>query len=119
MDEKFSVEKRFLFIALIFGVLYIFILPPFQSVDESSHFYRNYEISSGNFFAHTQNGFAGDILPLSLENLSSKYNFLIKNIDKKITPNYILSSSKINLEPEKTGFVKFINSAIYSPVCYI
>ena len=46
---KYNIEKIFVFLALIFGLLYVFILPPFQSVDEGNHFFRTYQISTGRF----------------------------------------------------------------------
>lgn len=119
MLKEIAVEKFFLIVSLIFGFIYVFILPPFQSVDEASHFYRGYGIANGKFLAKKLNGTAGDYLPSSLEKLTSKYTFLIKNIDNKIKPKYIIDSAKIELEKNKTEFINFQNTALYSPVCYL
>lgn len=119
MIKDISVEKFFLIVSLVFGFLYVFILPPFQSVDEASHFYRGYEIISGKFLAKKTDKLTGDYLPSSLENLASKYTFLIKNVDNKINPTYIIDSSKIKLEKETTKFTVFQNTALYSPICYL
>lgn len=114
-----SAQKFFLYTALIFGLLYVFILPPFQSVDEQAHFYRGYEITSGKFIAQKVNNETGDYLPSSLNELSSKYSFLVKNIDAKIDGKYIFDSRRIKLEPNKIQFIDFANTALYSPVCYL
>lgn len=83
MLKSLSIEKFFLLTALIFGILYVFILPPFQSVDEGMHFYRTYQISEGKFLAENVNGITGDELPVSLSNFYNMYTPFIKNIDKK------------------------------------
>lgn len=119
MIKDISVEKFFLIISLIFGFIYVFILPPFQSVDEASHFYRGYEIVNGSFSAKKVNKSVGDYLPSSLKELVSKYDILIKNVDKKIKPKYITKSAEIKLNQEKTEFINFQNTALYSPICYL
>lgn len=119
MIKDIHVEKIFLFISLIFGFLYVFLLPPFQSVDEANHFYRAYEIVSGDLVAKKNNNEVGDFIPYSLQELSSKYVFLIKNIDAKTSPENIFNTSKIRLNPQKTKFIDFKNTALYSPICYL
>lgn len=119
MIKNLTIEKLFIFIALFFGLLYVILLPPFQSVDENTHFYRSYEILQGNLVAQKIGNQTGDYLPTSLEKLALEYSFLIKNVDKKIDINYIINSAKIKLEPNKTKFIEFNNTALYSPICYL
>lgn len=119
MFKETSIEKFFVFLSLIFGLIYIFILPPFQSVDEQSHFYRSYEIISGSFVAKRVGSQAGDYLPASLEQLFSKYAALRKNFNKKTSAEDILNSASIKLSPKKVKFITFTNTALYSPVCYL
>lgn len=119
MFKEISVEKFFLFVSLVFGLIYVFILPPFQSVDEASHFYRSYEIISNKIVPQKVDSQLGDYLPLSLKKLATGYEFLIKHVDKKTNPKYIIDSTKITLNPDKIGFANFANTAIYSPVAYL
>lgn len=119
MIKEISVEKVFLLISLVFGLIYVLILPPFQSVDETDHFYRGYEIISNGFVAKNVDNKAGDYLPSSLQKLGVKYSFLIKDIDVKTNFQYILDTAKIKLNPEKKEFITFPNTALYSPVCYL
>lgn len=119
MIKRLPVENIFLCLSLIFGLIYVFLLPPFQSVDEAAHFYRGYEILSGNFLSKKVDNRVGDYLPLSLEKLTSKYSFLIKNIDKKVSVNYIINSAEIKLNSDETKFIEFSNTALYSPICYL
>ncbi|MFA7659109.1 MAG: DUF2142 domain-containing protein [Candidatus Gastranaerophilaceae bacterium] len=119
MIKQISIEKFFIYIALIFGCLYVFLLPPFQSVDEASHFYRSYGIISNKLTAENIDGKIGDYLPKSLETVASGYDYLIKNIDAKTDLKKILNSKNIKLDPDKVKFIKFTNTALYSPTCYL
>ncbi|MER3433396.1 MAG: hypothetical protein C4288_08190 [Leptolyngbya sp. ERB_1_1] len=42
-----SPERAFLILSLIFGMMFIIALAPFQSPDEPAHFYRAYQLSEG------------------------------------------------------------------------
>ena len=119
MIKEIAIEKVFLFISLVFGLIYVLILPPFQSVDEASHFYRGYSIVLNKPIAKNVKGQIGEYLPTSLQKLASNYDFLIKNTDAKINPKYILDSASIKLNPDKVEFVNFQNTALYSPVSYL
>lgn len=119
MLKKLSVENFFLIIALFFGLIYVFLLPPFQSVDEAAHFYRGYEIISNRIVAHKIDSQLGDFLPASLEQLANKYTYLIKNVDEHVGMKHILDSSKIKLDKKQTTFTRFQNTALYSPVAYL
>lgn len=121
-------ENLFVIIAFFFGLLYVFILPPFQSVDENYHFYRTYQISTGKFISQkispsanliNENSRVGDELPDSLSNYYNLYAPLIKNIDKKQTLENLKRDYNIHLEPENKRFTAFANTSLYSPVCYI
>lgn len=83
MIKDFSLEKLFVLIALFFGILFVFILPPFQSVDEGMHFFRTYQISEGKFISQNIEGAVGDEIPASLSKFYEMYVPFIRNIDKK------------------------------------
>lgn len=119
MLKQLSLEKIFVLITLFFGVLYIFILPPFQSVDEGMHFFRTYQISQGDLVARKQNMQVGGDVPESLENFYEMYVPLIKNIDKKVGLSDFRNNFHLQLNPEKQKFTVFTNTALYSPICYI
>lgn len=119
MLKDFSVEKIFVFLSIVFGLLYVILLPPFQSVDEASHFFRGFEIANAKFISSKIENQTGRYLPQSLSLLSSKFNYLIKDIDKKTSPKFILDTASINLDKEKTSFTNFQNTALYSPICYL
>ncbi|MBQ6296459.1 MAG: DUF2142 domain-containing protein [Selenomonadaceae bacterium] len=51
--EKFGVEKIFIVIFLLFGVIILFMRPPYQLMDEINHFPRAWQISEGIFLSPT------------------------------------------------------------------
>ena len=53
---KFEPAKFFVYCALIFGILLIALIPPFQSPDEDSHFKKAYVVSYGKLYPTSQNG---------------------------------------------------------------
>ena len=59
---KISPTKFFVYCALIFGIILITLIPPFQSPDEDSHFKRAYVISQGHLYPSSQNGIVGYLL---------------------------------------------------------
>ncbi len=115
----FSIEKLFVLIALFFGILYVFILPPFQSVDEGMHFFRTYQISEGQFVSKNIDGKVGDVIPSSLSKFYEMYVPFIKNIDKKTGISDIKRNFQLPLNAENKDFTQFTNTSLYSPVCYI
>jgi len=117
--KKIPIEKLFIFIALTFGLLYVFLLPPFQSVDEGMHFYRTYQISTGRLIAKKVHCKIGDELPKSLSSFYEIYVPFIRNINKKTTTKDITHIFKLPLEKDNMVFTEFANTALYSPVCYL
>ncbi len=45
-------EKAYLILALVFGLLLVFITPPFQVPDEDQHIYRSYQLAEFNIFQY-------------------------------------------------------------------
>lgn len=119
MIKNFAVKNFFLLLALIFGFLYVFILPPFQSVDENMHFYRTYQISEGRFISKNIDGKIGDYLPEAIPEFYNLYAPFIKNIDMKTGRKDIIRNFRLNLDEESRIFTEFPNTSLYSPVCYI
>lgn len=45
--NDFAIEKIYMLMMFFFGIILVFITPPFQIPDEPNHFYRAYQISEG------------------------------------------------------------------------
>jgi len=61
--KNMSIEKVFLILGFLFGCLFIYVIPPFQSPDEDSHFKKAYSISEGRFYASSNGKIAGLNVP--------------------------------------------------------
>lgn len=111
-NSFFVPENLFLIFAIIFGLLFVFITPPFQVPDEDAHFFRAYEISDLNFIAQKKDGFIGDYLPASLLDptlLQSK---------EKITLDEVIRHIDVPLNINKKTFIYFHGTAFYTPILY-
>ena len=80
---KINPAKFFVFCALIFGILLITIIPPFQSPDEDSHFKKAYVMSQGKFFPTSRNGVVGYDIPTDMIKYIDEKLAYIGNRDKK------------------------------------
>ena len=73
-------HQYFLITALFFGLIYIFIVPPFQSPDEGHHLYRAYHLAEGHWFGEqTEDNRFGGKLPENLISLENSYRYLRYN----------------------------------------
>lgn len=123
-------ERAFLTLALLFGLLYLIAIPPFQVPDEPGHFFRAYQLSNGQLIAEKNQAFAldaagrkqypvGGQLPLSVINTANIWTGRIPfRPAEKVKGEQFAQTFGMPLEREKTTFATFM-SAIYSPVPYI
>ncbi len=112
-----SVEKIFLTITLLFGLLFVFINPPFQSPDEPEHFFKMYGYTKGVLRHEVLNHKAGLIMPESFLKLKNMYSSLPFNYFATTSLPVLKCAMKISLEPEKTVFIPH-NPTSYLPVSY-
>ena len=129
-----SPTRVFTTIASIFGILLIFIIPPFQSPDEYQHFYRAFQLSEGKILAEYQQGdcygysnyfperpCAGGTLPKSLlttVRTASKEDLRFRP-ERKQNVTDIFAILDLPLKPEERIFIKFPTIVLYSPIPYI
>ena len=116
-----SISYKFNILAFIFGVIYIFIVPPFQAPDEVHHYFRAYHIAQGHTFGEKnieKNRFGG-YLPQSLMKIAQPFRPLRYHPERKITKDSILNVSKYPLNPTNTVFLDFPNVAYYAPMGYL
>lgn len=115
-----ALHRWFAAVGLAFGILFVFVTPPFQVPDEPVHFYRTYQIAQGGLFAERRDQSAGGELPASLvdvvEALSGDIPFHPEN---KADPVAIRKALAVPLNPARTAFVSFPNTAIYSFIPYL
>lgn len=115
-----KLQNIFILIALIFGMAWLIIMPPFQSPDEGAHFLRAYGISQGSFMCINEGkSNAGSLLPANIEEFMNSFQVerIAAKHDQKYNINYTINSLKLSPSNEKQ-FVGYMNSCVYSPVSY-
>ena len=105
-------------LALLFGSVFVFLIPPFQSPDEPSHFLRAFQVSEGAFFPETADRRLGGDLPASLMQLRDSFSFLKMNYDARVDKKLIFNCLNIPLDKTRRAFADFPNTAVYAPTAY-
>lgn len=117
MNFTSNPKHYFLVTALFFGLIYLFLIPPFQSPDESSHYFRAIHISNGNIVGIVNNRRQGGIInEAEILFKNEFYNLRFKN--NKIKENQFLKAFAFNRNEFKDQFVDFPNTSYYSPTVY-
>ncbi len=111
-------EHIFAVIAAIFGVLYLFLTPPFQSPDENRHFYRAYHMSQGSIFATKMDGRVGGYLPKKVKESLVQFSAMRGRVVEITSREEIMSSISHNGN-ETMEFVDFPSMAVYTPISYV
>lgn len=115
-----ALDRWFVALAAVFGILFVFVTPPFQVPDEPAHFYRAYQIGQGRLFAERDEGGVGGMLPASLaEVVEAVSDDIPFHPAKKADLAVIRAALSVPLDPSRTGFVDFPNTAIYSFIPYL
>ncbi len=100
--------KIFLGFGCLFGLIFLFLTPPFQVPDETIHFYRAYQTSQGLI--------VGATLPSSMVVTASRFNGLPFHPEKKTSYQEIISVSDLPLEPQT---VIPASNIAYPPLAYL
>lgn len=110
--ENLKIEKRFLILFLLTGVMYLIMLPYPKIPDELEHFYRAFEISSGHFISafSTDGNSVGWWLPSNL-------TYPISGINAKYGD--ILSVLPTHFDSSSLQWYSFWNTALYAPISYL
>jgi uncharacterized membrane protein len=116
MEEKRvnKPEYIFLILALIFGIAFLFITPPFQVPDEGSHFYKAFYVSEG----HLTPGQNDQFFPQSLQYSVLSFNYLHGAGNKQNMSNtFALLNLPLNYNDKE--YLDISNVVIYPPVSYL
>lgn len=111
-------QKAFAAVGLLFGMVLVFLTPPFQAPDELPHFYRAYEVSELRFMAQKNGNDIGDFLPVSLKTTAESLDDVTAQPDKKVDVSKVFKALKTPLCPNEKAFLNFHNTALYSPLAY-
>ena len=111
-------QKVFIYAAVVWGLILVFVTPPFQSPDEFFHFFRIYQISRLKILPFANENMIGGNVPESFFQFTSGYQKIPFNPENKVSVKKILNDFDIPLHPENTIFTFHSNSCQYTPVPY-
>lgn len=112
-------DRTFLLCGLVFGVLLVFLTPPFQVPDEYNHFYRVYQISQGVLIPVKLDNRVGGLLPASLPELGRTTSGIPFNPEVRMGQTRRSLAFSVRNNPAERVFVDFNNTALMSFVPYI
>lgn len=115
---KVSPAKFFVYCALIFGILLITIIPPFQSPDEDSHFKRAYVISKGHLYPESRSGVVGFDIPREMAIYINEKMTFIGNRDRKYNYSEQVLDDKLPKDYSEVVFQSF-STVDVTPIAYI
>ena len=111
--KDLKIHNIYLIFSILFGILYMAMLPIGSVPDETNHFFRSYEISEGHLLSDKDDNqiggrvFNSNMDVITISNLND-YNY------KKVKDNIAV---KNNAESEK--YYAFANTSLYSLFSYI
>lgn len=112
-------EYVFLVFTIFFGLLFVFLFPPFQVIDEPSHFFRAYQIAQGDIIGSKKDKLTGGALPAQVVNAPNSYARMISNYSEKADLRDIGNDVFLNLNRNKKEFTAFNNTVVYPPFTYL
>lgn len=115
--NKWPEYKTYVYIALIVGVLFVFLTPPFQSPDEDSHFKKSYQVANGHLYTTVHKGKRGNYFPKQMiKYIDNKTKYMSK-LDKKYSYSEMVGEQYEHLDYSKKEFQDYSTSKVI-PVAY-
>lgn len=104
-------EKKFLFMAIFLGALFIILMPLGEIPDEVTHFRRAYGVTQGHFIAENREDGAGNEMPSNIMD-----NFSVNPYSGAYKDSWDNLWEGVS---EEENFQIYTNTAIYNPICYL
>ncbi|HEY8999557.1 MAG TPA: DUF2142 domain-containing protein [Candidatus Saccharimonadales bacterium] len=112
----------FAVLALVFGLFFVFVTPPFFNADEPNHFLRVYQLSEEDLIPEAPAGMlAGGNVPASIEttiNMAAPGTLNTQPLLRYSARFFFHEMRKTPLKPSVQSYASFPDTAIYSPVTY-
>ncbi|MBY0009526.1 DUF2142 domain-containing protein [Paenibacillus typhae] len=119
MDNAGKIEYKFLSLALIFGLLFVFLIPPLQAADEDSHFKKSYLVSSLHLFAETNaDGRVGNYIPQSIMDFENNQRYIMGNMDAKYSYKNQYIDTHVQVDKGESVFIEYSTSKT-NPILFI
>lgn len=118
MNSFLSKPKAFFtLIGIVYGFIFVGIIPPGQVPDEPNHFYKAYQVSDGQWTAQAINHRLGGSIPKSAKTFFYSFRKLRYHYDQRVyKTDWKLATP---LQSNNTTFQDFPNTAIYTPMGYL
>lgn len=117
MLNNIKEEKIYIYLALIFGIIFIFITPPFQSPDEDSHFLKSYNISIGKVYSGIKDNIVGNSDPTDIKKYVYDKLSYIGDRNKKYTFSELVSDQYATMNYDKKTFANYSTMNVL-PIVY-
>ncbi len=101
---ELSEHKIYIYLAIIFGLLFVFITPPFQSPDEDSHFKKAYLTSKGVLYPTVKGEKCGNDLPTDMIDYIKEKLHYIGDRYKKYQYSEFVTDQYGTMNHEKKSF---------------
>ena len=101
---KVNLSRLFLIISLVFGIIFIFIVPSFQSPDESAHYTKSYMISKGDFLPDKYSKKYGYCVPDAINIYAADKDSFISDLDRKYSYSDMYFDQLLPSEYEKCTY---------------
>ncbi|AQS88526.1 hypothetical protein NCH01_17890 [Neoasaia chiangmaiensis] len=115
-------SRRLATIFLPFAILLIvggsFLSPPFQVLDEASHFLRAIQVAQGGLIGIKTQGQSGGYVPANVLPLLHRFDTLRFHTDRKASPAVIADMRKSTWTGPR-ALIGFPNTVTYGPFCYL
>lgn len=115
--KLFLPQNFFVMFCLFWGLIFVFVNPPFQAPDETDHFYKMYGYTEGTLTLKRVGCYAGTYLPLSIIKIGKYYKSVNFHPLQKIEKEKIISDLSVKLKSSERAFL-FHEVSSYTPVSY-
>jgi uncharacterized membrane protein len=110
--------STYIAIALVAGVLFVFMVPPFFGLDEAAHFNRVYQIGHAQLFADHSGNEPGGYVPKSLRGIEDRAAS-IRKLKGSSERSQLWERARQTPLAGPRGFAPFPGSAVYTPIAYL
>lgn len=111
-------ELFFAVTALGAGLVLVFVNGPFQAPDETTHFFRAYQISEGRIFSERVDDKAGCQLPVDINNAYLPFRKVSSGGGIKVNKESLALALKAPLNEQERIFDNFPNTVLTFPLCH-
>lgn len=117
-----SPERVFVLLALVFGSVFVFMVPPFQTPDEATHLLRAYEVASLKLPHRNSEGISGSEQPASILRTQRMVNGTFRPGEIQAAgyhPRQVKHALAIPLNADDKIFYSTSGTPAYFPISYL